>query len=79
MDKDTVKTIIDKLDVYFPLCVLDNAFVRAVFAVTLLSGSSYTWYTTQHYAIGTGYANRLTWERLKSDLQLYFRPPDYIY
>ena len=59
--------------------MLDNTFARAAFAVTLLSGSAYTWYTTQHYAIGTGHANRLTWERLKSDLQSYFKPPDYAY
>ena len=47
--------------------------------MTLLSSSAYTWYTTQHYAIGAGYANRLTWERLKSNLHLYFKPFDYAY
>ena len=71
--------LIDKLDVNFALCVLDSTFARAVFAVTLLSGSSYTWYTTQHYTIGAGHTNRLTQERLNSHLQSYFKPPDYAY
>ena len=44
--------------------------------MTLLSGSAYTWHTTQYYTMGTGHANRLTWEQLKSNLQLYFKPPD---
>ena len=70
---------LNKLDIYFLLCVLDNTFAHAVFTVTLLSGSAYKWYTTQHYAIKTGNANRLTWEHLKSDLGLYFKPPDYTY
>ena len=60
MDGYTVYTFIDKLDVYFTHCILDNTFARAAFAVTLLSGSAYTWYTTQQYAIGTGHTNRLT-------------------
>ena len=42
MDGDTVYTFIDKLGVYFSPCVLDNAFAKALFAVTLLSGSAYT-------------------------------------
>ena len=45
----------------------------------MLNGSTYTWYTTQHYAIGTGNAYRLTWEHLKFNLQSYFNPPDYAY
>ena len=57
--------------------MLDNTFARAEFVVTLLSGSAYTWYTTQHYAIGIGHANRLTWEHSKSDLQPYLKPLDY--
>ena len=61
------------------LCVLDNTFSRAVFAVILLISSAYTWYTTQNYAINTGYAKRLAWKRLKSDLWLYFKPTDYAY
>ena len=64
---------------FFSLCVLDNTFAMAAFAVTLLSGSAYIWYTAQYYAIGIGHANRLTWERLKSDLWLYFKPLDYAY
>ena len=59
--------------------MLDKTFARAAFTVTLLSGSAYVMYTTQQYAIGTGHANRLTWERLKSDLWSYFKPPDYAY
>ena len=49
--------------------MLNNTFARAEFAVNLMSGSAYIYYTTQYYAIGTGYANRLTWEHLKSDFQ----------
>ena len=64
---------------YFSLCLLDKTFAKAAFAVTLLSGCVYTWYTTQHYAIGTGNANRLTWDHLKSDLQSCFKPPNYAY
>ena len=79
MNRNTVKAFIDKLEVYFSLCVLDSTFARAAFAVTLLFGSLYIWYTTQYYAIGTGHANRLTWECLKSELQLYFKPPYYAY
>ena len=79
MDGDIIQTFIDKLDVYFSLCMLENAFARAAFAVTLLSGTTYMWYTTQHYAIGSGHANRLSWECLKAGLQLYFKPPDYTY
>ena len=59
--------------------MLDNTFARAPFAVTLLSGSAYIWYTTQYYAIGIGNADRLTWEHLKSDLRSYFKPFDYAY
>ena len=42
IDGDTVQTFINKLDMYFSLCVLDNSFSRAAFAVTLLSCSAYT-------------------------------------
>ena len=69
----------DLLDVYYFLCVLDNPFARAAFAVTFLSGNAYTWYTDQCYAIGNQHSNRLTWEHLKSDLWSYFKPPDYAY
>ena len=65
MNGDTVQIFIDKLDVYFSLCVLDNTFTGAAFAVTLLSGSAYIWYTTQHYAISAGHANKLTWGALE--------------
>ena len=65
MNGDTVQRFINKLDVFFLLCVLDGTFAKALFSVILLSGSAYIWYTTQYYAIGTGNANRLTWERLK--------------
>ena len=78
MNGDTVETTIDKLYIYFAVCVLDNTFSRAAFAVTL-SGSAYTQYITQHYAIGAGHANRLTWECLKSDIWSYFKPLDYAY
>ena len=79
MDGDTVQTFINKLDVYFLLCVLDNTFAKAAFAVILLNSTACIWYTTQHYAIGTAYANRLTWEHLKSDLWSYFKPLDCAY
>ena len=59
--------------------MLHNSFARAEFAVTLLSSGAYTWYTTQDYAMGTGHANRLAWGSLKSDLQSYFKPPNYAY
>ena len=59
--------------------MLDNTFVKAEFAMILISGKAYTWYTTQHYAIGIGNANRLSWDRLKSLLPSYFKPPDYTY
>ena len=74
MNGDTVQKFIDRLNGYFSLCVLDNNFERVSFTVTILNDSAYTWYTIQHYAIGTEYANRLTWEHLKSDLHLYFKP-----
>ena len=76
IDGNTVQAFIDNLDVYFSLCVLDNNFARAAFTVPLLSSRAYTWYTTQHYKIGAGHANKLTWERFKSDLWSYFKPPD---
>ena len=79
MDGDTLQTFIDKWDFFFSLCLLEDTYAGSAFAVTLLSSSAYIWYTTQHYAIATGHANRLTWEHLKSDLQLYFKPPDYAY
>ena len=79
MDGDIVKTFIDKLDVSFSYCVFKNTFAKVAFTVTLLSSNTYTWYTTRHYAIVAGHANRLIWEDLKSDLQLYFKPPDYAY
>ena len=41
MDGDTFKTVIDKLDVYFSLSVLDSTFTKAPFTVALLSGSVY--------------------------------------
>ena len=50
--------------------MLDNTFAKAAFKVALLSGRAYTWYITQHYAIDTGDARRLTWEHLKSDLHI---------
>ena len=59
--------------------MLGNTFAKAAFEITLLSGKASIWYTTQYYAIGTGHTNRLTWERWKSDLWLYFKPPDYAY
>ena len=64
---------------YFSLCLLDNTFIRAELAVTLLSSSGYTWNSSQHYAIGMGHANRLAWECLKSDLQSYLKPANYAY
>ena len=79
MDGDTIKKFIDKLFVYFALCVVNKTCARAEFTVTLLSGSTYTWYTTQYYAIGAEHANRLIWECLKSNLQSYFKPLDYAY
>ena len=65
--------------IVFSLCELDSTFIRAAFIVILLSSSAYIWYNTKHYAIGTGHANRLTWERLKSNLQSYFKHSDYAY
>ena len=41
---------------YFFLSVLDNTFERTAFAMTLLSGSVYTWYNTQYYAKKIGHA-----------------------
>ena len=57
------------------LCVLDNTFVRDAFTITFLS--AYTWYINQYYVIEKRYANRLSWECLKPDLQLYLKPPNY--
>ena len=59
--------------------MLENTFARAAFAVTLLSGNPYTWYTTQQYTIGAGHAKKLIWEHLKSDLRTNFKPLDYVY
>ena len=64
---------------YFSLCILDNIFSKAEFAVTLLSGSAYTWYTTQYYVIAAGHANRLAWQRFKSNLQSYSKTTEYAY
>ena len=41
MNGNTVKIFIDKLEVYFSLCMMDNTFERGAFAVTVLSGSAY--------------------------------------
>ena len=66
MDGTTVSRFAHQLDTYFDLMDLKDDSKRGQIAVTLLEGSSYTWYSVQGNVTG--------WVRLKVALLDYFKP-----